>query len=631
MELLDGAVSNYTPKILRQIGYSHRNRHNKVLIWDNDMKKINDSVDKVKEEEKIVDSFEKMFIYLNEQEEYTSVDVEKIAELEINLSDEQIKVLQECYKNESYIKKDGIELYLENFYRDSLEKHLNEKYSLAVSKRYHEKFMELYSELEEDYMENEDIFNPDSIITGKIIKDINIEDIEKEVEIHDINVNTFSISTLGKAAIRQADAEYVYEIFQNADLNRKEFKEALENIKGLPMDDIENIVYEKYINDKTEDREIIFKDEDFIDELGLDVHEFNALKRQGIDTIGQLLSLYDIERCWTDLRNIKNIGDKGYDKVLKVLEQNKLIHNRKPTSEAERVILFEYVDIPLEELSDEMSVKAYKYLKISGFNNIGDILTLYDEEKGKIVFPKRKNVGNKTYQEILTLLEEKAFLQDGKPVKKGKEDVISPEYREVQRILDLDEDKQEGQNEDEQKETKEEIRIADSHQEQQQKKDEQEEQTKVDEQQGTLKDDSEQEEQKENDSKEQVGDMQEEIEEKQESNLNNEYEGLVSQILECDTEYTEIQKNYEVINLKRENIKTKIEELIHQIDETSNNNVTQTVALTLMASFKLLQEQKALLKEIDEKLKKMNEVEKANREKRNGLTQRLTEIIRGGE
>lgn len=618
-----GAVSNYTPKILRQIGYSHRNRHNKVLIWDNDMQKINDRVDKLKEEEKMVDSFEKLLIYLNEQEEYSNINAEEIAKLDLDLSDEQIKILQLYYENTS-CDKENVELYLENFYRDNLEKHLNEKYNLAVSKRYHEKFMEIYSELEEDYMENEDIFNPDSIITGKIIKDISIEDIEKEIERHDVDVNAFSISTLGKAAIRQADAEYIYKIFQMTDVNRKEFKEALKNIKGLPEEDIENIVYEKYINDKTEDEEIIFKDEDSIDELGLDIHEYNALRRQGIDTIGQLLSLYDIERAWTDLRNIKNIGSKGYDKVLKLLEKSNLVHKGKPTSEAERVVLSEYIDIPVEEIGEEMSVRAYNYLKREGLNNIGDILTLYDEEKGQIVFPKRINVGNKTFQEILALLEEKSFLYDGKPVKKGKEDAVSSVDRELQRIFDLDEVdidtneqkdsydnnldidtevdeyKQEGQKEDEQEETKGEMRKEESEQEQQQNNDVQEE-------------------------------IKEETQEQQESNLNNEYQELVLQIMECDTEYDEIQKNFEVINLKRDTIKTKIEELINQIDETANNNVTQTAAVTLMEAFELLQEQRALLKEIEVKLNEMNEVEKANREKRNELTKRLTEIIRGGE
>ena len=113
--------------------------------------------------------------------------------------------------------------------------------------------------------------------------------------------------------------------------------------------------------------------------------------------------------------------------------------------------------------------------------------------------------------------------------------------------------------------------------------------------------------------------------------MKNEYQKLIPQIVECDAEYSKIKKNYEKINLKRETIKAKIEDLINQIDETSNNNVTQDTAVTLMDAFKLLQEQRALLKDIEVKLSKMNEIENVNREKRNKLTKKLREIIRERE
>lgn len=136
----------------------------------------------------------------------------------------------------------------------------------------------------------------------------------------------------------------------------------------------------------------------------------------------------------------------------------------------------------------------------------------------------------------------------------------------------------------------------------------------------------------ERDKKEQQVPVQKQIQkEPPKSDLKNEYQKLIPQIVECDAEYSKIKKNYEKINLKRETIKAKIEDLINQIDETSNNNVTQDTAVTLMDAFKLLQEQRALLKDIEVKLSKMNEIENVNREKRNKLTKKLREIIRERE
>lgn len=496
------SVSNGIPNIFRKIrGLSrdsyrdiYRERKHKIIIRDENMQFINDSDNKLKEQEEMVDSFEKLLIYLSEQEElYASIDIQELSKLNLDLSDNQIRILQ-LYFDNRFCYREDVEVYLQDFYKKDLEKHIKERRDIEVSKRYHERFMEIYSELEEDYMENEDIFNPDSIITGRKIREIEVEN-EKEESV--FNVNMFSISTLGKARLRQAGNETIKRIFNSTKEGEKEFANALKGI-GLDDYDIEEIV-KNYNNVEHEDEEI--GTDIFIEKLDLSVIGFNFLKRAGINTVGELLNLYNEEDGWT----------------------------------------------------------------------AAAIIGLHVKE----------------FKEIIGILEDKGFIIDGKPIHLQQE---KKEYIKSF-IENKEQDVQSIKKEEEQEE-----QIQDGQKEQQE--DEQKEQQE---------------------------------DEQQESNLKKKYEGLVSQILECDTEYAELQKSEKVLNLKRENVERKIEELINQINETSSNNVTQTVALTLMKAFDLVQEQKSLLKEIEKKLNEMKEVEKANRGKRDEFTKRLTEVIRGGE
>ena len=512
-----GAISNRTLNIIKHIRRSfYRRRGNKdVITWDSDMKELNESEDKLKKEEEKIDSFEKLLIYLSEQvEPYAYINTQELSKLNLDLSDNQIKTLQ-LYFDNNLCSRDDVEVYLQDFYKKDLEKHIKERRDVEASKRYHERFMEIYSELEEDYMENEDIFNPDSIITGRKIREIEAENEKKESV---FNVNMFSISTLCKARLRQAGNETIKRIFNSTKEGEKEFVNALKGI-GLDDYDIEELVENYYIEEHEDETKGV---DTLIEDLELNIRAYNCIKRAGIKTVEELLERIQTEG---DFLKIRNLGHKS-----------------------------------MKEIIDVIHKLGYKF----------------------------------TYE-----TEEVSEKEDSIDVGKQKQSTID--------ILDTGKKKKEQKKKDEQIERKE---------------DEQEEQ-KEDEQEEQIQD--EQKEQKEDEQEEQIQD------EQQESNLKKEYEGLASQILECDTEYAELQKSEEVLNLKRENVERKIEELINQINETSSNNVTQTVALTLMKAFDLVQEQKSLLKEIDEKLNEMKEVEKANREKRDEFTKRLTEIIRGGE
>lgn len=486
--ITEKATRNYISKIMMFLRNSHvhRNRHNEVLNYDIDIQTINKAEPKLKEEELKVDAFEKILIYLDKQEEHMSLLADDFSKLDINLNDEQIKILQLYYEDVS-CDKYSVETLLQDYYKDSFGKYLRDKNNLMVSKIYHERFMETYSELKEDYMENEDIFNPRHIITGKKIKDINRKSIQKEIDMesHEINVNRFPISTLGKAKIRQAENETIKRIFNPIEKDKNKFVNDLKNI-GLDDNDIEELVNGYY---PKEFGTIINR------QIGLSTRAYNSIKRAGIDTVEELLERIQTEE---DFLKVRGLGGKTKKEIIDT------IHG-----------LGYKFKFEIEEVKEKDG-------------------SIDDEEQ-------QEKQGNQIQVE-----------------QKEPE-----EYKKEEQI----QDKSKGLKEDEQ----------------------------------------------------------------QELNLDSEYQKLVSQIMECDTEYSEVQSNYEKINSKKEIIKAKIEELINQIDETSNNNVTQITAITLMDAFKLLQEQRTLLKEVEEKINEMNEVEKANREKRNELTKRLAEIIRGGE
>lgn len=337
------------PKTLEEIGLIYKKSHNSIrqkvvkalrilrihsdknnaVIYGEDINKINDELAQLMQKEDLIDSFEKMLIYLNEHDEERYFDIEKIAEYGLNLSDEQVKMLQLVYENEKLVGKDGIELYLEDFYKTKLENHLKKKSSLVARKKYHENFMEVYSELEENYMENEDIFNPDSIIIGRKIKEIKKEDIEDEIGEHDINVNAFPISILGKAAMRQAGIDTITKVFNTAKEGKEEFRNALKNIKGLPMYDIEDIANGYFFDEKETQKNIVENDIP-IDELELSVIVYNLLKKSGINTVGELLNLYDEEKEWSGLMEIRNLGRRSAEEILAKLEERGLVVEGKP-------------------------------------------------------------------------------------------------------------------------------------------------------------------------------------------------------------------------------------------------------------------------------------------------------------
>ena len=289
-------------------------------------------------------------------------------------------------------------------------------------------------------------------------------------------------------------------------------------------------------------------------------------------------------------------------------------------------------DVPIDDLM--LSKRAYNCMRRAGIRTVSELLEKIQTEED---FKKFRFLGKKTKKEIIDEIHDAGFnfrfevveeVREEDNIDVGKQKQSTGEEKKIQEKnepFERDEKEQQvsekGFNESSERDEKEQ-QVSEKGTDESSERDEKEQQVP---EKGF-------DESSERDEKEQQLPVQKQIQKEQpKSDLKNEYQKLIPQIVECDAEYSKIKKNYEKINLKRETIKAKIEDLINQIDETSNNNVTQDTAVTLMDAFKLLQEQRALLKDIEVKLSKMNEIENVNREKRNKLTKKLREIIRERE
>ena len=307
--------------------------------------------------------------------------------------------------------------------------------------------------------------------------------------------------------------------------------------------------------------------------------------------------------------NEPNLTEEEIGKLMTICEREKQIEREREGQRKKQEIknqeskfkntikeLTKNGDVPIDDLM--LSKRAYNCMRRAGIRTVSELLEKIQTEED---FKKFRFLGKKTKKEIIDEIHDAGF--------NFRFEVVD-EVREEDSI-DVGKQKQS---------TGEEKKIQEKNESSE--KDEKEQQVS---EKGF-------DESSERDEKEQQLPVQKQIQKEQpKSDLKNEYQKLIPQIVECDAEYSKIKKNYEKINLKRETIKAKIEDLINQIDETSNNNVTQDTAVTLMDAFKLLQEQRALLKDIEVKLSKMNEIENVNREKRNKLTKKLREIIRERE
>lgn len=346
---------------------------------------------------------------------------------------------------------------------------------------------------------------------------------------------------------------------------KEELAKLIESNK-LYMAEVEEIVQHsglnfKFYEEKNHENNVAIVDLDMpIERMDLSVKGFNALRRSGVETVGDI-----ILKTESELMELRNFGRKNLEELVAKLESMglKLKEEVKKENEVEEVVPKDsknsqenktfYLDMPIEEIG--LSTRAFKVLIRSGIKNVGDIVELTENQVMNI-----RSLGTKSFNEIVDKINSMGL--------KLKEEEVKDNETRVEEV-------------------------------------------------GTEK--------QEDAPEESVGT------EEQKEERKDPYTELVSQILGCDTEYTELGKKIKEANEQRESVNNKIEELINQIDGLTNGNVTQDAATTIMQAVKVLNEQKNIQKELESKLKEMQAVKVENRKMKSELAKNLSEMIRGGE
>lgn len=132
-----------------------------------------------------------------------------------------------------------------------------------------------------------------------------------------------------------------------------------------------------------------------IERLNLSARVYNALKREGIDTLQDLLSAHE----QGTLYGIRKLGTKSYkeikDKIAEVTAEGYQFEEKYVEIEIPRK-----KQIEIEKLN--MSVRVYNALKRVGIDTLQDLLTAY--EQGSLI--NVSNLGAKSYEEIKRTIAE---------------------------------------------------------------------------------------------------------------------------------------------------------------------------------------------------------------------------------
>ncbi|MBR3242590.1 MAG: hypothetical protein IKF90_07835 [Parasporobacterium sp.] len=180
-----------------------------------------------------------------------------------------------------------------------------------------------------------------------------------------------------------------------------------------------------------------------IAELNLSVRTSNSLRRAGVQTLGELLDVYNQDR----LSRVRNLGSKGIEEIKQLiadLPPHKYLEEIA-AEEAEPVIepgpeinqedtKTAFDEVPVREL--HFSGRTENCLKRTGIKTFGELLSVY--EQGNLT--KIRNLGTKSYNEILEIIESVSngtFQFEEKTEASTIEEFIVPEELEDIPIADL--------------------------------------------------------------------------------------------------------------------------------------------------------------------------------------------------
>ena len=163
-----------------------------------------------------------------------------------------------------------------------------------------------------------------------------------------------------------------------------------------------------------------------IKEIGLSVRAFNALRRAGVNTVGELL-----DQTRESLSGIRNLGAKSIDEILQKIEEYKAYDAEgglpeQSVSDVDKGDTNVNVrDISIKEIG--LSVRAFNALRRAGVNTVGELLGQTWESLSEI-----RNLGAKSIDEVLEKIEEYRALdtEGDQPEQDDKPEVILPDVPE---------------------------------------------------------------------------------------------------------------------------------------------------------------------------------------------------------
>ena len=168
------------------------------------------------------------------------------------------------------------------------------------------------------------------------------------------------------------------------------------------MSEVEEIVQHsglefKFYEEKNYENNVTLVDLDMpIERMDLSIRGFNALRRSGIETVGDI-----IDKTESELIELRNFGGKNLEELVAKLESMGLKLKGEVKQEVEpkdsnnsKENKTFYLDMPIEEIG--LSTRAFKALIRSGIKNVGDIVELTENQVMNI-----SGLGTKSFNEIV--------------------------------------------------------------------------------------------------------------------------------------------------------------------------------------------------------------------------------------
>lgn len=544
---------------------------------------------------------------------------------------------------------------------------LVEDFDLCCKKGYHKLVRDILKRDEPDYWLNESIIieeNFDEILNSML--DGNITEKQKKVIELRLGINgdkekTFSdigeqlnlsstrVNQLYKRAIRnirglsgirtmgtqygyftinkfcKPTEEFIREYFSIHDIFYSEDEQQMskENIERLMC--YCQSYQEK--EDKMDEIELLQRHEDgklYISELGISARTYNALRWKGITTTKELIE--NIESV-EELLNIRNLGRTSVEEIVEKIHSLGLkfefegkqidIVYLKTIDHIELLQLHEEGRLGLKELG--FPSKACKIFKFSEIRNTADLLSEFEDPKElRRIYGLGETIIAKIVEKVHSLglkfkceeeeIKEVDLLELHKQGELGLEMLglstrtynclVRSGYRTTTELIENIEEIEDFSN----------IRNM-----------------------GRKSRDEIIEKMHDLDLKFKYEEHEEEHEDEEivEEQVKNPFTFLVGSMEECDSKHTVLCEELEQLKIQEE-ISQKIEQILEQLKEMTDGKITSEISELMKQSYKMLQEQRKMMKTLDETIIATQGLEKMNREERAKLTEKFSGMIQGG-